>query len=538
MHHITQFPQKNLNFTFISFDLIEKIGLGYLSSILKKAGHRVNHIYFGEFEVKVPEASNAEQDLVIDLIKTLKPDVVGFNVFSIFFDLACKLTLRIKKEVSIPIIWGGPHPTLFPEMCIKYADIVCIGEGEKAVAELANKMSLGKSVENIKNLWVKSEAKIVKNQLELLQNLDSIPFPDYGYQNKWLIKNGKVYSLTKEQEEKREYNISTSRGCPYMCTYCSNNVFHKIFSGKGEFVRRRSVKNVIEELKEAKRKFPSLKEIKFFDETFTLDKEWLREFCREYKIHVGMPFIIATHPNNITREMVASLRVAGCHQINVGIQSGSERIRTQIYKRYTSNETLLNMAKIFREFGIAECYDFIMDNPFETEDDYRQTLELLLKIRPFKLHLYSLAFFPKTEITEMALTQGLISKDRVEGANPQIHKFYQWGGDIRLFKEAETARTKENIFWSNLFILARYTFIPGKILWILSKSKFFKKYPHLFSLAASLIDKLINKVNPYKNYFRVSLRYLLQGQVSKLVFKISNRVRAKPKIRDANLASK
>ncbi len=523
---------KILNFTFISFGSIGKIGIDYIASVLKKSGHQVNNIYIGEFESEIPSLSKIEIDLVIGLIKNLKTDVVGFGVFSIFFNLACQLTEPIKKQTNIPVIWGGPHATLFPEICIEHADIVCIGEGEKVMSELADNLSSGKSIEDIKNLWVKSDSKIIKNELEPLnQDLDLLPFPDHGYENKWFIENGKLYSLTKEwAEQKKRYEIFSSRGCPYKCTFCSNNVFHSIFSGKP--VRQRSVKNVIEELKEAKRRFPNLKTIYFFDEVFAVDEKWLKEFYGEYKSHINIPFGMCSHPNHIKKETVSLLKTAGCNQMDIGIQSGSDHIRTHIYKRHTANETIINMNKILRESGINGCYDFIMDNPFETENDYRQTFELMLKIRPFKLRLYSLAFFPKTEITEMALSQGLISQDRIQGANLETHKFHQWGGNTGVFKEAEGERTKENVFWSNLFMLASYSFVPNKILWALSKNKFLKKYPHSLSLVESLIKKYTRKISSYKNYFRVGLRYILRGQtlelLSKLLAKAGNHVQTKP----------
>lgn len=516
--------KKKLHFVFISFGKIEKIGLEYLSSALKKAGHSVSNIYFGEYKASVPEITDLEKDKAVELLRKINPDIIGIHVLSIFFELACKLSLKIKQELKVPIIWGGPQATLFPEICIKYADMVCIGEGEEAIPELARKISSGEPIVGIKNLWVKTGESIIKSEVGLIQNLDPLSFPDYKYEKKWLIKDGNIIALTKEYEEKRDrYEILTSRGCPYICTYCSNNVLHKIFPSKS-LVRQRSVNNVIEELKEVKRRFPGIRDIKFFDETFTMNVNWLKEFCKAYKNQINLPFVVDTHPNNINRDIVSTLKEAGCVQINVGIQSGSEHIRKEIYKRYTSNESLINVAKILHEYNIPMAYDFIMDNPFETEDDFRQTLDLMIKMRPFKLRLYSLAFLPKTEITQMALDSGLITTDQVSGANPDIHEFYRWGGNTNYFKEAESGRTKENIFWSNLFIITKYSFIPEKILWALSNIKLLKKYPHTFSKAVSWFDLFVQKYYIYKNYFKVGLDYLFKGEVLKLLFKIKKKI--------------
>ena len=135
-----------------------------------------------------------EEELFLDLIKKLNPDIVSFTVLSPFAIIAKKLTRLVKQNnPNITIIWGGIHPTIFPEDCIKDADIICIGEGEGALTELVTHMRDGQSYHQINNLWIRDTDQIIKNPLRpLIQNLDSLPFPLYGDNSYYFIDNNLI----------------------------------------------------------------------------------------------------------------------------------------------------------------------------------------------------------------------------------------------------------------------------------------------------------------------------------------------------------
>ena len=125
-----------------------------------------------------------EEEIFVDTIKKLKPDIVGISLNSPYVLIAKRLTELIKKYTSAIVIWGGVGPTISPENHIKLTDIICTGEGERAFEELVLAVRDGKDYKNNKNLWVNDGLKVIKNpQGPLIQDLDSLPFAEYGNEN-------------------------------------------------------------------------------------------------------------------------------------------------------------------------------------------------------------------------------------------------------------------------------------------------------------------------------------------------------------------
>ena len=339
----------NCKVVLVSLYSSDAIGLRYIYSILKKHGVDVHLIFFKEKYLEADSMSfptKQEYRLLLDLIGQLKPDIIGISLRSSFLRIATVITDRIRKELSAPVIWGGTHPTVAPEESIQVADIICIGEGEYAMLELAQNLSEGEDFSDVPNLWVRRANQVRRNPIgKLIQDLDSLPFPDYGNNGKYLIEENKVSSRDPVLEA-FNLDIMSSRGCPYHCSYCSNSVFKKITKGKGPPVRRRSVDHVIDEILLNKHKFKNLKRIDFIDEVFAWDKPWTSEFCRKYKEQVNLPFQCAQHPNMVDIDILSMLKEAGLERVEVGIQSGSERIRREVFLRPVSDATLIKAGRI------------------------------------------------------------------------------------------------------------------------------------------------------------------------------------------------
>ncbi|PIS36516.1 MAG: hypothetical protein COT35_10760, partial [Nitrospirae bacterium CG08_land_8_20_14_0_20_52_24] len=246
----------------------------------------------------------------------------------------------------MPVIWGGTHPNVAPEECIQVSDMICIGEGEHPMLELASQFAKGENVHGIQNLWIRTEKEIIRNPVRApVQDLDSLPFPDYGHEGKYLIEDDSV-SGKDPALGAFNLNVMGSRGCPYHCSYCCNSVFRQIYKGKGPPVRRRSVDNVLEEIESMRERFPGLQRIDFIDEVFAWDKSWSMEFTAKYKKRVNLPFQCAQHPNMVDRDILEMLTDAGLERVEVGLQSGSERIRREVFERPVSDDSLLNVAGI------------------------------------------------------------------------------------------------------------------------------------------------------------------------------------------------
>ena len=212
----------------ISLYSTDAIGLRYINAVLRNHGYPMSLILFKEKYLASDLMSlptEKEYQLLIDLLKKINPDIVGVSVRSSFFKIASTITEKIRMELPVPIIWGGTHPTIAPEDSIKVADMICIGEGEYPMLELAERISSSRDYSDVQSLWIRRDGQIFKNELrQLVQDLDLLPFPDYADEDKYFIENE---SVTAGDPGLLTYNLNimASRGCPYHCSYCCNSIF-------------------------------------------------------------------------------------------------------------------------------------------------------------------------------------------------------------------------------------------------------------------------------------------------------------------------
>jgi radical SAM superfamily enzyme YgiQ (UPF0313 family) len=470
----------------ISLYSTDAIGIRYLASFLKDQDFRVSLLFFKELFLASDLMSfptEREYKLAEDLIQRLSPDLVGISLRSSYFRIASNLTEKIKKVCTSPVIWGGTHPTVAPEQSIQVADMICIGEGEYPLSKLAQSLSASQDNSRINNIWVKQNGQVIKNEVRpLIKDLNRLPFPDYGDEGKHFIENERIENRDPGLQT-YNLNIMASRGCPYQCSYCCNSVFNDIYKDKGQVVRRRSVQNVMDEIHSFKGNFPQLRRIDFIDEVFAWDKQWTEEFTDRYKKEVNLPFHCAQHPNMVRDDILEMLVDAGLERVEVGVQSGSERIRRELFERPVSNKKLIQTAQLLKKRKIVPFYDFIVDNPFETDKEKREGLDFLLEIpRPFHLHVFSLIFFPNTVITKRALSEKKITEVQVEGNAEQTFE--------QMFVTLRYPRPKKDQFWISLFSLASKSFVPKSLIRWLSKRSFLMRHPRPLVFFSDLANTL------------------------------------------------
>ena len=349
-------------------------GPAYLSAVLCSRGHDVSIIYFKKYEwawINTVEHADRrvlhtvytlsgadrvfgyprphtelEAENLIGLLRNIAPDCVGMSFAYTSFDTAAKLTRLIQSRLSVPVIWGGIAPTSEPERSIQIADFVCTGEGETAIVDLADAISSSADTLNIPNIWARNGSNVYRNPPRpLVQDLDALPFADYSPQNKWFIDKDDVVENYGFASTTGPYDIMTARGCPFSCSFCANELIRSLYPAQ-QYVRRRSVSNVISELKSAKSMHGSrMAYVNFFDDVFTLQQRWLEEFAERYPSEIGLPFWCYTHPSAAKPDMLALLKKAGVHRITSGVQSGSERILSDVYSRRTSRQQIISMAE-------------------------------------------------------------------------------------------------------------------------------------------------------------------------------------------------
>jgi len=393
---------------------LQSFGLRTISACLKREGHEVCLLFLPKrFTERYKKKTLNE---IVELSRGI--DLIGISLMANFFDDAVQLTQRLKENYNIPILWGGIHPTLRPDECINYADMVCIGEGEEAIVELSNKMADGRYYQDVEGVWFKDKERIIKNPVRpLIKNLDHISFPDFDYKTHFILSDGSIQQMDIELLKRymgRTYMTMPTRGCPFGCTYCCNNFLNTMYP-KQKLPRKRSIDNIINELAEAIKLLPFIDCITFDDDSFfSFSLKTIEEFCEKYN-KIGLPLNISgATPTTITREKLSLCVDAGLKFVRMGIQSGSERTKKLYNRRYT-NKQVERAAKIINEFKDrteAPQYDIILDNPWENEEDLIETLMLLSKLpTPYKLSLFSLNYFPGTELYKKAKSDGLITDD-------------------------------------------------------------------------------------------------------------------------------
>lgn len=370
------------------------IGIEYLSSMLKSKGHRTSllfdpAVFSGQSFFDIPflgKMYSLKNKIINKAIKQM-PDLICFSCFTGNYKWCLEIAREIKKEINVPIVFGGVHVTAVPKIVLKNdcVDFVIIGEGDYAILDLVEHIESKKTDEkiDIDNLGYKINNKILVNlPRPYIKNLD-LPFPDK--------------ELFYDKIPVRSYSIMTSRGCPYDCTYCSNSLLHRLYSQEKNHVRRRSVQNVIEELKIAKSKY-NIKSVTFMDDVFDMSLDWLKEFIPLYKKEIGLKFSCASQPNIMSRDIAKLLKDGGCWCVSIGVQSGSKRIRKDIYHRYESNERIMQSCSLVKEYKMRLFVDLILDAPTETEEDVLESLKLLSKIKPDRLGVFFLTYYPETQI--------------------------------------------------------------------------------------------------------------------------------------------
>jgi radical SAM superfamily enzyme YgiQ (UPF0313 family) len=218
----------------------------------------------------------------------------------------------------------------------------------------------------------------------------------------------------------KAYNIISSRGCPFSCSYCCNSFLSKLYETKN--IRKRSPHNVIEELRSEAEKFPELILINIHDDCFLAHSgQWHQEFVKDYKKWINRPFIVRSTPLHLTEEKIKILKEAGLAWVTMGLQSGSERINRDVYRRNVSNEKFLDATHVAKKYGVSGYYDVILDNPFEEEQDVVDTVKVLGEIpKPFQLQIFTLTFYKGTDLYRM------MQKKMGEKGNLNIKNYFNY----------------------------------------------------------------------------------------------------------------
>ncbi len=389
-------------------------GIRTISAILKKQGYDVKLVFMTLSE---DYSKNYKKSELLQLARICKGSkLIGIASYASTSKRAARIISFLKKNSDATIVYGGVHATISLEECIKHCDIVCVGEGEEAVVDLAEAIEKNKSIDEIKNLWIKKNNKIIKNPVrKIIDNIDSLPFPDFDIEDHFILGKGRIRKF-QEKDLAGQIFFLTGRGCPYGCDYCSNSFFNELYKGKRkQILRWHSPEYIIKGILYMKNKFPALNYFDIRDDTFSLRPlSDIEKFCSLYKEKVKMRFKCLGDPKTISDEKIKLLVDAGCTDIIIGIQ-GSERTNLEIYHRNQTDANVLNAGKILNKYKdkLAVMYDVITCNPYEKPEDIISLIRLLQKVpKPYYLSVNNLVFFPGTQIYRRAIADGMIKTEK------------------------------------------------------------------------------------------------------------------------------
>jgi anaerobic magnesium-protoporphyrin IX monomethyl ester cyclase len=371
----------------------ESIGVANLSGILKANGHDTDLLLVSH----TPD--------LIGAIKAFDPGLIAFSALTGVHHSIQRLALQIKQSVNIPIIVGGPHPTYSPEMINQPGiDIICRGEGEHAILELADAMDGGKDVTRIRNLHVKTRnGTIHKNEMRAAVPLNDLPVPDRELYYK--------YGFLRDMPMKR---FISSMGCPYPCTFCHEPVIRSLYKQetKSDYLRRKSVRRTVDEIKYIADRYP-LKHVHFSDDLFFIrnNYKWLEEFAEVYPREVGIPWNCNIRYDSVRQQSADLLEKAMCYGAAVGLESGNQEIREVVIRKQSKNEHIVEGARLLREKGIKVLTTNMVGLPGETIDNALETVQLNMVLKSNYVRANTFLLFPGLPLVEYAKQKGYLDKD-------------------------------------------------------------------------------------------------------------------------------
>jgi anaerobic magnesium-protoporphyrin IX monomethyl ester cyclase len=364
------------------------LGPMHISSVLKCHGHQCEALI------------GQRVDDFLPILEQTRPQLIGFPVMTGMHRWAREISLAVKTRLpQAVILWGGPHATFMPDVIREDGiDIVCRGEAEEAVLELANAVQAGTPYDTIANLWVKKpDGTLVRNPVRpLVENLDALPSPDrdlYGrYPN--------VGSATTQV-------FMAGRGCPFDCTFCFNHQFRELYRRKGRLVRYRSVRNVLDEIKTIRSRL-DLRHVYFNDDTFILNRRWIEEFTDAYKRECPLPFTCLIRADLASEDVIRRLAEAGCRSVFFGIETGNEARRTGLLKKRLTDAQIVETARCLRKHEIKFRTYNILGLPGETLQDAFQTVEMNIRVRASYPWAAIFMPYPGTELGDQSKRMGLL----------------------------------------------------------------------------------------------------------------------------------
>lgn len=372
-------------------------GLASIVSVTRQAGHNAKVLL-------ITEKSN--YSLLLNEIKSFDPQVVGFSSVSSQFHHVKEMVALI-KEVSpkTVVVCGGVHPTIYPDALLETNALngVFVGESEFSFVEFLDKIKNGEAYQETDNFAFVRNGKLVRNRLKpLIKDLDTLPHPDK-----------EVYPYEQASVRLGYAPFFFTRGCPFTCTYCSNQALANMYNRKRNYPRFRSPESCIQEIEEVVEQFRDrIQYVYIGDDIFGLNTRWRQEFCSKYKDRINVRFMIVMRVEMVDDELLTMLKDAGCFKLVFGVESGDEALRKNVLDRQMSNDQIIKAFALCQKYNLETLSINIIGFPGETEEMIKRTVELNRRLRPTVSGVNIFYPYKGTTLGDKCFKDGLVDQEK------------------------------------------------------------------------------------------------------------------------------
>jgi len=370
------------------------LGLACVAAATEEAGHEVALVDL--------MAEKETASVLKESIEGFRPDLIGISVRNIddqnmerpkfLLDPVKEIVVRCRSLSEAKIVLGGAGYSLFPEGALSFlgADMGIQGEGEEAFQELTTRIEQGASLLGLPGLYLPGHGLLCERIFA--KRLDRLPLPNPDL---W---------RTPSQKEDLWMPVQTRRGCPLSCSYCSTGII------EGRVLRRYSPERVVEWI--ARWRKAGVRHFYFVDNTFNLPTSYAKEICRKLiDQDLDIKWWSILYPMQVDEELVVHMARAGCEQVSMGFESGSERILKNMNKRFAPRE-VRRISEMFSEQGIREMGFLLLGSPGETKESVEESLVFAdsLKLDSLKITA-GVRIYPRTPLAKKAIEEGMIASN-------------------------------------------------------------------------------------------------------------------------------
>lgn len=341
-----------------------------------------------------------------------EPDLIAATSTSFEFNSLTNFLLPAKRDLEIPVVIGGSHATVVPYEVIQNSavDYVCVGEGERPLLDLVERLRDGRDTSTIPNMVVQRDGKIITNPRYPILQMDETPDPDWD-----LV--GEIHRIRPFEGELKKYGFfEMSRGCPFKCSYCINSALHemeapgKLQPGSYRFFTQ---EEIIKRMVGKKEKY-GYNHIHFIDENLTvMPRETLEGIAEDFVQNIGVGFFTQSRPERLIGKSNKAKILAemGCEMVAMGMESGNEDLRRDVLNRPMKEGIIEQAVEALRDEGIKIAAYYIIGFPGETKEMIEETIALHKRVRPDRFSVRFLHPFPGTKIREYCISEGFMPEN-------------------------------------------------------------------------------------------------------------------------------